>query len=57
MDDLIREWKAEINPGMYINWNIVVNIMIFAVNQVVVETSEEELQTLVHLFMSTLQHM
>jgi hypothetical protein len=49
MDDLIREWKAKVSSGICINQNTVVNIMIFAGNQVVIQTSEEELQTLVHL--------
>jgi hypothetical protein len=43
-DDLIREWKTKVNPEIYINQNKMLNVRLFANDQMVIQTREEELQ-------------
>jgi hypothetical protein len=49
MDYLIREWKAKVNPGIYINQNTMLNTRLFGSDQVVIQMNEEELQRSLHL--------
>jgi hypothetical protein len=44
IDDLNREWKLLVNPGIQISPTVWINSMLFADDQVILQESEEELQ-------------
>jgi hypothetical protein len=45
---MVRKWKAIVAPGIKLNKNTYLNTIMFAVGQIVLQESEEQLQKLVH---------
>ncbi|KAJ4429720.1 hypothetical protein ANN_21924 [Periplaneta americana] len=48
LDDLIKEWKMEVNPGIKISKDTFLNVLMFADDVILIQDSEEKLQYAIH---------
>jgi hypothetical protein len=44
LDDVIREWKTENNPEIWLKETAALNTLLFADDQIIIRESEDELQ-------------
>ena len=47
--DIIRTWKSSVAPGIPLNINININILLFASDQIIIQSNDDDLQRSINL--------
>jgi hypothetical protein len=50
VDDLLRKWKLQVDPGVILKINVAFRTVLFADDQLIIQDSEDKLQKSIHAF-------